>query len=54
MQHTDFDKFNAALTSGKLPGVILWRGASAIDGAEIVLVANRFADDSGNEKTQGY
>ena len=51
MQYTDFHKFNAALASGKLPGVILWRGASAIDGAEIVLVANRFADDSGNEKT---
>jgi len=51
MQYTDFNKFNAALTSGKIPGVILWRGASAIDGAEIVLVANRFADDSGNEKT---
>lgn len=51
MQYTDFNKFAAALDSGKIPGVILWRGASAIDGAPIVLVANRFADDSGNEKT---
>jgi hypothetical protein len=51
MQYTDFLKFNAALTSGKIPGVILWRGASSINGERIVLVANRFADDSGNEKT---
>ena len=51
MQYTDFNKFMAALNGGKLAGVILWRGESLIDGAPIVLVANKFAANSANDKT---
>lgn len=51
MKYTNFGKFMAALESGKIPGVILWQGASAIDGTPIVLVANKFADNSENDKT---
>jgi len=40
-----------ALESGKLGGVVLWKGASLIDGTPIVYVANKFASDSQNEKT---
>lgn len=51
MQYTNIQTLIRALESGKVGGVIIWRGASAIDGSPIVLVANRFADDSHNEKT---
>ena len=51
MQYSDKSDFIARLQSGKIGGVILWRGASAIDGAPIVLVANKFAGDSQNVKT---
>ena len=51
MEYTNKAKFIADLDSKKIPGVILWRGASAIDGAPIVLVANRFDAKSGNDKT---
>ncbi len=51
MKYTDKTKFISQLRSGKIGGVILWQGASAIDGAPIVLVANKFAGDSQNSKT---
>lgn len=51
MKYTDKAKFIAQLRSGKISGVILWQGASAIDGAPIVLVATKFAGNSGNKKT---
>jgi hypothetical protein len=51
MEYTNKAKFIADLENKKIPGVILWRGASAIDGTPIVLVANRFDAKSGNEKT---
>ena len=51
MKYTNKAKFIADLDSKKIPGVILWRGASAIDGTPIVLVANRFDAKSGNDKT---
>jgi len=51
MQYTEFNKLERALNSGKLSGVILWQGESAIDGAPIVLAANKFDGGSGNEKT---
>jgi hypothetical protein len=51
MKFTDRKAFVAALQSGKIAGVILWRGASAINGAPIVLVATKFAGNSDNEKT---
>jgi hypothetical protein len=41
----------AALESGKLGGIIIWRGASAIDGTPIVVAANKFDAGSDNEKT---
>lgn len=50
MQYTDKSAFIAALNRGKISGVILWRGASAIDGAPIVYVATAF-NGSDNEKT---
>lgn len=51
MMYTQFAALKSDLEKGKIPGVILWRGASAIDGTPIVLVANRFAGDSLNDKT---
>ena len=51
MEFTDKTAFINSLRTGKIGGVILWQGASAIDGAPIVLVANKFAGDSGNAKT---
>lgn len=51
MKYSDFTAFRAALAKGKIPGVILWHGASAIDGAPIVLVANKFDGASANDKT---
>lgn len=39
------------LKSGKIGGIIIWRGASAIDGTPIVVAANKFADNSLNDKT---
>lgn len=51
MKFTDFATFKRALDTGKVPGVILWQGASAIDGTPIVLVANRFDAASENNKT---
>jgi hypothetical protein len=40
-----------ALKSGKIGGVIIWRGASAIDGTPIVVAANKFDAESLNDKT---
>ena len=40
-----------ALETGKITGVILWRGASYFDGEPVVFVATKFRDDSENEKT---
>lgn len=51
MMYTDKSAFINKLKTGKIPGVILWQGASAIDGAPIVLVANKFDGDSQNQKT---
>jgi len=51
MKFTDFTILERALNAGKIPGVILWAGESAIDGAPIVLVANKFDGASGNDKT---
>lgn len=51
MKHTNFTKFDAALRKGKIRGIILWRGPSAIDGTPIVAVANRFDAASQNDKT---
>lgn len=51
MRYVDFAPLVAALESGKIPGVILWRGPSAVDGSPIVLVANKFDAGSDNEKT---
>jgi len=51
MKYSDFSKLERQLDSGKLSGVILWAGESAIDGAPIVLVANKFDNTSGNDKT---
>lgn len=51
MKYTEFAKLDADLRAGRVPGVILWQGASAIDGAPIVLVANKFDGDSQNAKT---
>lgn len=50
MQYTDKSAFVAALNRGKISGVILWRGASAIDGTLIVYAATAFKS-SDNEKT---
>ena len=50
MQYTDRAAFVSALAKGKISGVILWQGASAIDGAPIVYVATAF-QMSDNEKT---
>ena len=51
MLYVEFSKLDSDLNAGKIPGVILWQGESAIDGAPIVLVANRFDGASGNDKT---
>jgi hypothetical protein len=51
MKFTEFSTLARALESGKIRGVILWQGASAIDGSPIVLVANKFDDKSKNAKT---
>lgn len=51
MKYQDLAKFTRALHSGKIAGVILWQGASAIDGAPIVLVATKFYAGSDNDKT---
>lgn len=48
--HANINLFRAALAKGKIPGVILWQGASAIDGAPIVYVATAF-NGSDNGKT---
>lgn len=40
-------------SSPKFTGVILYEGKSAIDGGPIVVIANRIATKSGNEKTGG-
>jgi hypothetical protein len=51
MKYTNKTDFIAKLRKGAIAGVILWQGASAIDGAPIVLVATKFAGNSGNVKT---
>lgn len=50
-QCATIETMRAALRSGKLGGVILWRGASYYDGTPIVAVATKFRDNSANEKT---
>jgi hypothetical protein len=50
MKYNDMQQFIRDLNRGKLSGVILWRGASSIDGAPIVCVATAF-NGSDNEKT---
>jgi hypothetical protein len=42
---------NAALRKGKFTGAILYRGPSLLDGAPIVVIANRITDASTNAKT---
>jgi len=51
MKYSDFSSLKRDLDAGKIPGVILWHGESAIDGEPIVLVANRFDQKSENDKT---
>lgn len=51
MKYSNHQKFVASLRSGKIAGVILWKGQSAIDQSPIVLVATKFASDSDNDKT---
>jgi hypothetical protein len=51
MRYTDKAAFIASLHSGKIAGVILWQGASLIDGTPIVAVASKFDLGSDNEKT---
>jgi len=51
MQYETVAQLRNDLKSGKLGGIILWRGASAIDGTPIVVAANKFDAGSGNEKT---
>jgi hypothetical protein len=51
MKYTDLNKFTKALHKGKIAGVVLWQGASAINGEPIVLVATKFDSGSDNEKT---
>ena len=50
MKYTDLQQFIRDLNRGKISGVILWRGASAIDGEPIVYVATAF-NGSDNDKT---
>lgn len=45
------DDMRRALKRGQYAGVILYQGASAIDGAPIVVIANRITTASDNEKT---
>lgn len=40
-----------ALESGKIGGVIMWRGASYYDATPVVVVATKFRDNSANDKT---
>jgi hypothetical protein len=40
-----------ALRKGTFTGVILYRGPSMLDGAPIVVIANRITDASTNSKT---
>lgn len=49
--YTDMPAFIRSLRKGKIPGVILWQGASAITGEPIVLVATKFDAGSDNDKT---
>jgi len=51
MKYTEFATLERALDSGRVPGVILWAGASLINGDPIVLVANKFDRSSENTKT---
>lgn len=51
MKYSNLDSFVAQLKSGKIAGVILWRGNSAMDNTPIVLVATKFDAGSDNEKT---
>jgi hypothetical protein len=47
----DFTKFDADLRKGKIAGIILWRGPSAIDNSPLVVVATKFNAASKNDKT---
>jgi hypothetical protein len=51
MKYSDMQAFIRALHKGRIPGVILWQGSSAIDGSPIVLVATKFDAGSENDKT---
>ena len=44
-------EMTAALKRAKFTGVILYQGASALDGAPIVVIANRITAASTNAKT---
>jgi hypothetical protein len=44
-------EMTTALKRSKFTGVILYQGASALDGAPIVVIANRIAAASTNSKT---
>jgi hypothetical protein len=50
MRYTEKAKLISDLNAGRVAGVILWQGASLIDGAPIVHVATAFAG-SDNDKT---
>jgi hypothetical protein len=47
------DDLISKLNSGRIRGLIIWQGASIVDGAQIALVCNRFASNGQNEKTGG-
>jgi len=51
MEYQDKAQFLKRVQSGKIGGLILWQGASLINGDPIVAVACRIAQASGNTKT---
>lgn len=51
MKHQDKAQFLKRVQSGKIGGLILWQGASLINGEPIVAVACRIAQASENSKT---
>jgi hypothetical protein len=48
---TDINELKTALRKGTWSGVVLYEGPSQIDGAPIVVIANRIEEKSANEKT---
>jgi hypothetical protein len=51
MKYQNKAQFLARVQSGKIGGLVLWQGASLINGEPIVAVACRIAQASGNSKT---